>query len=290
MPRHQFANPDTRSASPSDDTTVGGVSSPTVQRRRTAALALAAVIGFGGLGILVGPGIAAAGHKTEKSAVRAQSSGGISGIIDPSDWYLTLPTGHKGDPDTVDGSDLPDYSSNWFQLDPAKDGIVFTTNAGGMTTSGSKYPRSELREMNSGEMASWSNTKGTHTLTVRQAVMSLTKAKPEVVTAQIHDSSSDVIEIRLQGSELIAQYNDGKTDVTIDPDYTLGDVYDLKLVAANGRIQVFYNGVKKLDIAKKGSNWYFKSGCYLQSNTSKGDKSGATASVVIYQLDVAHTG
>ena len=158
-----------------------------------------------------------------------------------------------------------------------------------MTTKGSDYPRSELREMNGDKKASWSNTKGTHILQVRQAVTAVPKAKQEVVTAQVHDSSDDVLEVRLEGRKLIAQYNDGKTDVVLDPKYTLGTVYDVKIVAAGGRIQVFYNGTKKVDIARKGSGWYFKSGSYVQSNTGKGDKSSAVGTVVLYQLDVTHT-
>lgn len=285
MPRHQFAQPEVPIAIP----TTPVITHPG-RRRRTVAAALVAVAGLGGLGMLVGPGIAAAGHRSTPHRHQPAHSGSMAGIIDPSSWYLTLPTGRKGDPDTVDAADLTSYSSSWFHLDPTDDGIVFTANAGGTTTSGSRYPRSELRELDGGDHASWSNTSGTHTLAVRQAVTALPEAKPEVVVAQIHDSSSDVIEIRLEGSKLIGQYNDGQTDVTIDPDYTLGDVYDLQLVAADGRIQVLYNGVEKLDIAKKGSGWYFKSGCYLQSNTGKGDSAGAVASVVIYQLGVTHTG
>ena len=68
-------------------------------------------------------------------------------MLDPSNWYLTLPTGHKGDPDTVALPKLADHSCTVFHLNDAKDGIVFTANAGGVTTSGSSYPRSELREM-----------------------------------------------------------------------------------------------------------------------------------------------
>ena len=143
--------------------------------------------------------------------------------------------------------------------------------------------------MDGARMAGWSNTRGTHTLTVRQAGTALPKAKPDVVTAQIHDSSDDVMEIRLEGNRLIAQYNDGHTNITLDPSYSLGTVYDLKIVATGGRVQVFYNGAKKVDVALQGSGWYFKSGSYVQSNMSKGDKAGAVATVVIYQLGVTHT-
>ena len=131
--------------------------------------------------------------------------------------YLTLPTGSPGKPDTVRQPDLDGYSSRFFEVDPRGDGVVFTANAGGVTTKNSTYPRSELREMNGDEMASWSNRTGTHTLSVRQAVTELPEAKPELVTAQIHDAESDVMEVRLEDKRLIAQYADGKKEFVVDP-------------------------------------------------------------------------
>jgi hypothetical protein len=213
-----------------------------------------------------------------------------SEVIDLKNWYLTLPSGNAGKPDDVFQPQLATYGGKYFKLNDTRDGVVFTANAGGVTTKNSSYPRSELREMSGGNKASWSNLSGTHTLRVRQAVKSIPSAKPEVVTAQIHDASDDVMEIRLEGRQLIAQYDDGKSNIPIDPSYRLGTPYDLKIVAAGGRIQVFYNGVKKADIAKSGSGWYFKTGSYLQSNTTKGDAAGAIGEVVLYALDVTHSG
>jgi hypothetical protein len=211
-------------------------------------------------------------------------------LLDLRNWYLTLPTGAEGDPDTVEQPALATYSSAWFGLDAARKGVVFTANAGGATTSGSSYPRSELREMNGTEKAAWSNKSGTHVLEVRQAVLAVPPAKPEVVTAQIHDSSDDVMEVRLEGERLIAQYDDGNEDITIDPAYRLGTPFNLRVVAAGGRVEVFYNGVRKAEIARSGSGWYFKTGSYLQSNTSKGDRPDAVARVVIYSARVTHSG
>jgi len=245
-------------------------------------VALAAVLGLVGLGVSMA---SAAGTSSTQTSSATEAR--IAAVIDPGDWYLTLPTGRKGHPDTIEMPDLADYSSSYFR--PDDDSIVFTANAGGVTTSGSSYPRSELREMNGSKLASWSATRGTHTLTARQAVTALPKAKPEVVTAQIHDSSDDVMEIRLEGSRLSAQLNNGKTDITLDAKYKLGTTYDLTITAANGRIRVYYNGAKKVDLAKSGSGWYFKAGSYVQSNTSKGDKAGAVGTVVVYRLAVTHT-
>lgn len=224
------------------------------------------------------------GRPTPGTAVRP------SQLLDLRNWYLTLPTGSAGRPDTVEQPALDRYSSAFFQVDAQRDGVVFTANAGGVTTKNSSYPRSELREMNGNEKASWSNTTGTHTLAVRQAVTELPKAKPELVTAQIHDAESDVMEVRLEGKRLIAQYADGKKEFVVDQDYTLGTPYDLRLVATDGRIDVVYNDKPAGSIAQSGSGWYFKTGNYLQSSTEKGDAAEAVGRVVLYQVSVTHTG
>ncbi|WP_433279455.1 polysaccharide lyase family 7 protein [Pseudonocardia xinjiangensis] len=210
-------------------------------------------------------------------------------LLDLSNWYLTLPTGDDGDPDQVHQPDLATFSGPWFHLDDAKDGVVFAANAGGATTSGSDYPRSELREMTGADKASWSNTSGTHTLTVREAFTKLPPAKPEVVGAQIHDAKNDVVLIRLIGQRLVAEYGRDSTRVTIDPAYKLGTPYDLKLVAADSHIQVFYNGKLATDIPLSGSGWYFKAGAYVLSNTDTGDSPDAEGEVVIYSLQVQHS-
>jgi hypothetical protein len=238
--------------------------------------------------------------KAEVTASGRPASGGADGgrdraatrpsqLLDLRNWYLTLPTGSAGHPDTVRQPDLDGYSSRFFQVDPQGDGVVLTANAGGVTTKNSTYPRSELREMNGAEMASWSNRTGTHTLSVRQAVTELPTAKPELVTAQIHDAESDVMEVRLEDKRLIAQYADGEKEFVVDPDYTLGTPYDLQLVATDGRIDVVYNGKPAGSIPESGSGWYFKTGSYLQSNTEKGDAADAVGKVVLYQVDVTHT-
>jgi hypothetical protein len=109
------------------------------------------------------------------------------------------------------------------------------------------------------------------------------------VSAQIHDGSDDVMQVRLEGKRLMAQYNDGQSEITIDPAYVLGTVFEVRIVAANSRVQVYYNGQLKATINKSGSSWYFKSGTYLQSNTSKGEKPTAAGEVVIYALKVTHS-
>jgi hypothetical protein len=213
-------------------------------------------------------------------------------LLNLANWKLTLPIGSDGKPTEIMQPQLGAYTNPaFFFMNGAHSGVVFRANAGGVTTSGSSYPRSELREMSGGGKAnaSWSNTSGVHTMEVREAITHLPAAKPDVVAAQIHDASDDVVEVRLEGSVLSAQYNDGKNSIVLDGGYQLGSAYNLKIVAANGLISVFYNGAHKGDIPKSGSGWYFKAGCYTQSNTSKGDAPTAYGEVAIYSLGVSHT-
>jgi poly(beta-D-mannuronate) lyase len=142
--------------------------------------------------------------------------------------------------------------------------------------------------MNGSSQASWSNVAGVHTMTVTEAITHLPVVKPHVVAAQIHDAQDDVVMVRLERSNLFVEHN-GVNLGTLDPNYQLGAVYTVKLVAADGRIKVFYNGVLKVDVANAGSGWYFKAGCYTQSNLSKGDAADAYGEVVVQALTVSHT-
>jgi hypothetical protein len=211
-------------------------------------------------------------------------------LIDTNEWYLTLPTGKAGSPDTIEGSNLATYHSKFFDLTGKRDGIVFHAGADGVTTKNSHYPRSELREMNGTEKASWSNTTGTHTLEVREAFTKLPDSKPEVVGVQIHDAEDDVMQIRLEGKTLMVRYNDGGSEAVLDPDYKLGTPFDTKIVAANGKVDVLYNGQKKAELPLSGSGWYWKVGAYVQSNASKGEGSGSAGEVVVYKADISHSG
>jgi len=209
-------------------------------------------------------------------------------LVDLDNWYLTLPTGGDGDPDTVQAPRLAAYSSSFFEVNDSKDGVVLTAPVDGVTTKNSSYPRSELREMAGEQEAKWSNGSGTHTLRATEAVTELPPSKPEVVAAQIHGGDDDVLQIRLEGSHLMVQYADGAEQVTLDPDYQLGTPYDIEIVAADNSVQVGYNGVVKADLPLSGSTWYFKAGAYVQSNPSKGDATTAAGQVIIYSLEVIH--
>jgi poly(beta-D-mannuronate) lyase len=143
--------------------------------------------------------------------------------------------------------------------------------------------------MRDGALAGWSNASGTHTMRLRQAVTKLPQAKPHVVTAQIHDEDDDVVMVRLEGSQLKVEYDDGRGEIVIDPHYQLGTPYDLRIVAANREVEVFYDDRLVADLPISGDGWYFKTGSYVQSNPERGDAPDAVAEVVLYSLEVEHS-
>jgi hypothetical protein len=209
-------------------------------------------------------------------------------LLDLSNWRLALPTG-KSEADQIDQPELATFQDpEDFHLNKAKTGVVFRANAGGTTTSGSKYPRSELREMIDGgkKEAAWSNASGEHIMTITQAITALPPKKPQVVAGQIHDDEDDVVMIRLEKSRLFVEANGDEIGV-LNPAYTLGQRFTVQVRANPDGIRITYDGKKTVTYDKVGKNYYFKAGCYTQSNTDD-DAPDAYGEVVIYALKVEH--
>jgi hypothetical protein len=212
-----------------------------------------------------------------------------SKLLGLTNWKVTLPVaGANGSAAEIKQPQLGTYSDNYFHLNGAQNGVVFNAPVNGVTTSGSSFPRSELREMSGGQSASWSSVSGTHTMVVRQAITHL-PGRGRIVSAQIHDASDDVIEIYLNGSTLSVKANGGQTVGTLNPAYVLGTPFTLQITAANGIITVTYNGATTVSYPSVGSGYYFKAGAYTQSNMSYESDPSAYGEVVIYSLQVSHS-
>ena len=212
-------------------------------------------------------------------------------FLDLRRWHLTLPIGDAGDPRVIEPPDLDEFTLDpYFRLNNTGNAVLFRAHAGGVTTGGSDYPRSELRELTqSGDKAAWSTTSGTHLMTITQAILHLPTEKPEVVAGQIHDQSDDVVMIRLEASMLFVE-GDGDNLGTLDADYRLGTLFTVKLEAAAGRIRVYYNDMSepRVDVERSANDCYFKAGVYTQSNTDRGDSSDAYGEVLMTRLSVEH--
>lgn len=214
------------------------------------------------------------------------------GIIRLTDWKLTIPAGEDDDATEIDQPKLATFQDpRFFHVDPTRTGVVFHAGVRGVTTSGSDYPRTELREMVDGgrKEASWSNKRGTHVLLLQQAITSLPKKKPEVVAAQIHDDEDDVLMVRLNGSRLIVETDQDGDIGTLDPDYVLGTKYTLTISADHSGIRVTYNNSRTILYKYTGDKMYFKAGCYTQSNEDHDEPKGSYGETVIYALGVQHS-
>lgn len=198
-----------------------------------------------------------------------------SSILNLDRWKLTLPTGRKGSPTEITQPRLNTYSDSNFNVSGGA--VVFTGPTAGVTTSGSSYPRSELREMKAGgkKLASWSNKRMTRTMEVTEAFLELPSGKSEVVGAQIHGGSDDITKLILRESTLSITIGDsGNEDIGA---YTLGTYFTFQYKARPGAIECWYNGVQVHEIPGNFSGAYFKAGCYTQANRTNGSGKGVVA-------------
>lgn len=231
-----------------------------------------------------------------RSALAANASCSVPAqIIDLTNWKETLPTGSSGKPTEITQTALKSFSKKpFFTPNSSCSGVIFRAPVNGITTKGSSYPRSELREMtNKGKSnASWATNVGTHSMYIDQAITSVPKTKKHLVAGQIHDASDDVIVIRLEYPKLFVDIN-GKTGPTLDAKYVLGKRFAVQFIASKGQIKVYYNGSKLpvYTLKKTRSGNYFKAGAYTQSNCKKEKVCNNTnfGEVVIYKLSVRHS-
>ena len=208
--------------------------------------------------------------------------------LDLAAWKLTLPvdTPVKGVPDEISGAALVGFvDARHFFVD--EDGrVVFRAYCDGVTTKGSGYPRSELRELSGGRDASWgTGDERSRTMEATLSVTGLPKRKPHVVCAQIHDARHDVLMVRWEGSKLLIE-REGLPDVVLAADQPLGKPFDLRIEAGQGRVKVSYEGRPALDWQVSAKGCYFKAGCYVQSNLRKGDTAESFGEVRISRLSL----
>lgn len=215
-------------------------------------------------------------------------------VLNLTNWKITLPTGADEDPTEVRQPALASYqASPWFVTADSCRAVQFRAPVDGVTTSGSNYPRSELREMTSGGTAnaSWSSTSGTHTLVVETAFTHLPSGKPHLVGAQIHDSSDDVSVFRLEGTNLYVTNGDNAHHKLVTSSYQLGTRFQAKFVVSGGQVKAYHNGVLQTTISRSFSGAYFKAGAYTQANCTNASPCADTnyGQALVYGLTVTHS-
>jgi hypothetical protein len=174
------------------------------------------------------------------------------------------------------------YTSSFFYTNATDGSMVFRVPSNGGTTSGSSYPRVELRQMSNG--ANWKLTDATeHYLTAQCKVIAVAQAKPQTIIGQIHgsESNSELLKLRWTGYQpgqckIEARYelNDAtqaEYGVTLASGLSLGDLITYTITMKSGTINCTANGVsasQTYTTAFFGTTdaYYFKAGDYLQYN------------------------
>lgn len=159
------------------------------------------------------------------------------------------------------------------------DTVQFEVQIDAPTTSGSKYPRSELRQVKAdGTKASFDAMSGTYSLQGSTRITHLPAVKPEVVIAQLFDGSRDRIAIRTQvinnKINLVVRVNGTTVQPYLATPYIVGIEFDWKILVVDGIASIYFNHmdipvITDQQLYSTGTaSWYFKAGCYSQTNSS----------------------
>ncbi|MBP0440629.1 polysaccharide lyase family 7 protein [Tianweitania sediminis] len=227
--------------------------------------------------------------------------------FDLSNWKLTLPTDAKGGSSgtAVEVKNLFGYENSSHFFDADDGAMVFRAHVGGATTSGSKYARSELREMNGTERAAWTLKEGgTMTATLRiENAPSVDGEAGRVIVGQIHGDDHELVRLYWENGEIYFK-NDragsGDKELRFDlrnhegaqPNVSLGESFSYKIDARGDRliVEIFadgqvYSSETSINKVWQEDTFYFKAGAYLGVNDTQGS---GTAQVAFTGLDFSH--
>jgi hypothetical protein len=217
-----------------------------------------------------------------------------SNNFDLTHWKLTLPDVNASE---IKAAQLSHgYTNAAFFYSGPDGGMTFYCPTKGGTTSGSDFPRCELRELlnPADDNVNWTGY-GTHVLNARCVVSQLPGTK-KVIIGQIHGFAPNANPL------IKLQFNDGIIEALVKADgvkdtklnfMNLGlnktVTYQIKVV--DGLLSVDVNGSNQsVNIFQTNPGWktntfYFKAGNYCQDNSKKGS---AGAKVTFYSLAVNH--
>jgi hypothetical protein len=222
------------------------------------------------------------------------------GNFDLSLWELQEPVGSAGSPTTIPPAMLEGpsgFHDTYFFTDPTDGAMTFWDPESGVTTPNSKYPRSELREMDAkGNTADWPIT-GTNTLS---ATVKVTELPSKVCVGQIHlgtgtpSSTKPLLELFYFATGEISLYIEQDPAGGNEVAHTAGNVplgtkWSYVIGLSNDKITLVINGGATQNFTMSPTfnqeNMYFKAGDYDQST---GSSTTVGAKVQFYALTFFH--
>lgn len=230
--------------------------------------------------------------------------------FDLSDWKITLPVDSKGSTSgtAVEVTDLSGYQNSKYFYTGSDGAMVFTASVDGATTSGSKYARSELREMDDGDRAAWNLKTGgfmSATLEVDKAPIKSDGDTGRLVVGQIHGQDDELVRLYWDNGTVYFvndQAGSGNKETTFkltdasgkNPNVSLNEKFSYSIDAHDDVLDVRvyadgqeYKSVTKINDVWDGDSFYFKAGTYLGVNEDTGSGSGQTS---FYSLGFNHDG
>ncbi|GLK61264.1 MULTISPECIES: polysaccharide lyase family 7 protein [Azotobacter] len=232
-----------------------------------------------------------------------------SDYFDLRNWKLTLPVDSKGSTSgvAVEVENLVGYENSNYFYDASDKAMVFSAMVNGATTSGSKYARSELREMKGSERAAWKLSEGgtmTATLEVDKVPQKSDGSPGRVVVGQIHGQDEELVRLYYENGKVYFvndRAGSKNTETTFalkdangnEPNVSLNEKFSYKIDAKSDELTVevyadgnTYTSTSKISSVWQSDKFYFKAGAYLGVNDSSGSGS---AQVSFYGLDFSHT-
>lgn len=225
-----------------------------------------------------------------------------------SHWKITLPTDRSG---TFTGTasevkNLKGYVNPKYFYTGSDGAMVFKAPVEGATTSGSRYARSELREMKGSERAAWTINQGGFmkaTLEVDHAPILFNGTLGRVVVGQVHGQDEELVRLYWEKGTLyfvndIASSTGQETKFALTskagskPSVALNERFTYSIDVTTDRVKVTvsadgqtYTGTDKIHKAWRSDAFYFKAGAYLGVNEKQGTGYGQTS---FYDLKFSH--
>ncbi|WP_457090747.1 polysaccharide lyase family 7 protein [Microvirga sp. P5_D2] len=232
-----------------------------------------------------------------------------SGNFSLKNWKITLPVDASGSfsRTAVEVKKLADYQNPSYFYTGSDGAMVFNAPVEGATTSGSRYARTELREMKGSERAAWTLAQGgtlSATLEVDTAPTLFSGKGGRVVIGQVHGQDEELVRLYWENNTIYFK-NDragaGNKELRFDlknasghkPNVSLDERFSYSIKAKGDFLEVVvradgnvYKSQSRINDVWDTDKFYFKAGVYLGVNETQGTGYGQTS---FYALTYSHS-
>ncbi|WP_279306643.1 polysaccharide lyase family 7 protein [Microvirga solisilvae] len=226
-----------------------------------------------------------------------------------ANWKITLPIDRYGhfSGTAVEVKNLSGYRNSKYFYTGSDGAMVFTAPVEGATTSGSRFARSELREMKGTERAAWTLKQGgsmTATLEVDKVPTLFNGKGGKIVIGQIHGQSDELVRLYWENNTVYFKNEkagprnaelrfDLKNALGQMPNISRNEKFTYKISAKGDDLKVaiyadgkVYTSQTHINRTWNKDTFYFKAGAYLGVNETQGRGIGQTS---FYSLSFSHS-